>query len=192
MSRLVPPVVPPGSLARNDQPVLHGERGAVLRPWTGVDTAAVVDAFSDPDIQRWHFRRMDAFEARDWVDAWEPRWRAETDVSWAICADVDAEAAGYIAVRDMTLEFGWGAISYWMRPAFRRRGLAAAATRAVAAWAFDDVGLHRLEIRHSIDNAESCGVATNAGFPHEGTMKSALLHADGWHDVHVHARLGGS
>ncbi|MEW2435901.1 GNAT family protein [Streptomyces caniferus] len=38
-------------------------------------------------------------------------------------------------------------------------------------------------------NPASCRVATKAGFRLEGTMRSALLHADGWHDEHLHARV---
>ena len=33
---------------------------------------------------------------------------------------------------------------------------------------------------------------TNAGFEPEGTLRSAVLHEDGWHDMHLHARLGPS
>ena len=32
-------------------------------------------------------------------------------------------------------------------------------------------------------------VAAKAGFTAEGTLRSALLHADGWHDMHLHARV---
>ena len=34
-------------------------------------------------------------------------------------------------------------------------------------------------------------VAAKAGFTAEGTLRSALLHADGWHDMHLHARVLG-
>jgi RimJ/RimL family protein N-acetyltransferase len=34
-------------------------------------------------------------------------------------------------------------------------------------------------------------VAAKAGFTAEGTLRSALLHADGWHDMHLHARVQG-
>lgn len=34
-------------------------------------------------------------------------------------------------------------------------------------------------------------VAEKAGFALEGTMLSALIHTDGWHDMHVHALLAG-
>jgi RimJ/RimL family protein N-acetyltransferase len=101
-----------------------------------------------------------------------------------------SDALGYTALRDIDLEFGYGQITYWVRPRFRRRGLATEAARALADWAVSDIGLHRLEIRHSTANAESCQVALRAGFNLEGTARSALRHADGWHDMHVHVRLG--
>jgi RimJ/RimL family protein N-acetyltransferase len=171
---------------------LRSDSGVTLRPWNQDDADAVVDAYEDPEIQRWHFRHLDRGEAREWIDSWAQGWRAETDAAWAICEEPTVEAAGHIAIRHLALESGWGSLSYWIRPAFRQRGLATAATRAVARWALGDVGLHRMEIRHSIDNPESCSVAVAAGFPYEGTMRGQLLHADGWHDVHLHARLADS
>jgi RimJ/RimL family protein N-acetyltransferase len=59
----------------------------------------------------------------------------------------------------------------------------------IGRWAFEDLGLHRLRITHSVANTASCRIATRAGFPLEGTMRSALLHADGWHDEHLHAQV---
>ncbi|MGO8889299.1 MAG: GNAT family N-acetyltransferase [Streptosporangiaceae bacterium] len=40
-------------------------------------------------------------------------------------------------------------------------------------------------------NTASCRVAAKAGFAAEGIQRSAVLHADGWHDMHVHARISG-
>ncbi|MFI7162061.1 GNAT family protein [Rhodococcus erythropolis] len=56
-------------------------------------------------------------------------------------------------------------------------------------WAFREVGFHRLELEHSIHNPRSCRVATKAGFNEEGVRRGSARHADGWHDMHVHARL---
>ena len=38
-------------------------------------------------------------------------------------------------------------------------------------------------------NPASCRVAVKAGFREEGVRRGAALHADGWHDMHVHALL---
>ena len=39
-------------------------------------------------------------------------------------------------------------------------------------------------------NTASCRVAGKAGFHLEATLRSVLLHSDGWHDMHLHARIG--
>ncbi|MFD5189525.1 GNAT family N-acetyltransferase [Streptomyces sp. NPDC058357] len=63
-------------------------------------------------------------------------------------------------------------------------------------WCCDDahveeLGLHRLRLCHSMANPASCRVVLKAGYAVEGVMRGALLHADGWHDQHLHARLRG-
>ena len=47
----------------------------------------------------------------------------------------------------------------------------------------------RLENVHAVENMASCRVADKAGFALEGTLRSAMLHADGWHDMHLHAAI---
>jgi ribosomal-protein-alanine N-acetyltransferase len=59
----------------------------------------------------------------------------------------------------------------------------------MASWAFEVVGLHRLDLQHAIANAASCRVAEKTGFAVEGVRRSAWLLPDGRHDVHLHARL---
>lgn len=61
--------------------------------------------------------------------------------------------------------------------------------RATHQWAFDILGLHRVCLHHSTANLASCRVAAELGFRVEGTLRGAIHHADGWHDVHTHARL---
>ncbi|MFC6149614.1 MULTISPECIES: GNAT family N-acetyltransferase [Mumia] len=83
----------------------------------------------------------------------------------------------------------WRPIDVSALASARGRGVATRAVRAAASRLLHDVGFHRLEIEHSTANPASCRVATHAGFPLEGTRRSAALHADGGHDMHVHARL---
>jgi RimJ/RimL family protein N-acetyltransferase len=96
---------------------------------------------------------------------------------------------GQVALRRISLDFGQGQITYWVLPASRRMGVATRAVTEVSRWAFEELGLHRLEIHHSVANPWSCRVAEKVGFALDGTMRSALLHEDGWHDMHVHARI---
>ncbi|MFC9883843.1 GNAT family N-acetyltransferase [Streptomyces libani] len=81
MPYLVPPCIPPGSLAALDQPSVPVKGGLLLRPWRQTDAAALAAAFTDPGIQRWHVRRIDSEEeARGWITRCQERWQAETGV----------------------------------------------------------------------------------------------------------------
>ena len=60
---------------------------------------------------------------------------------------------------------------------------------ALSCWAFGEIGFHRLELVHSLANAPSCRAAAKAGFAAECVQLSAVLHVDGWHDMHLHALI---
>jgi len=187
---LIAPALPAGSLRRIEQPRVAVDGGLVLRPWSVDDAATVVRAFAEPDIQRWHTRRMDsADEAREWIAGWALRWADETDASWAIARSTTGEAIGQAGLRTVTLFAGEAQVSYWVLPSARGAGVAACAIRAVNGWAYGVLGLRRLFLLHSTANTPSCRVATAAGFRLEGTLREYLPHADGWHDTHLHARL---
>jgi len=59
----------------------------------------------------------------------------------------------------------------------------------MTAWCFETLRLHRVELCHATANVASCRVARYAGFAVEATKRGEGRHADGWHDMHVHARL---
>jgi ribosomal-protein-alanine N-acetyltransferase len=186
----VPPVVPSGGMCARPQPTLAASGEIQLRPWEDGDAPAVEAAFQDPAIRHWHLRRIESHEeALEWIAGWPDRWNAETDAGWAVVDRRTGEPLGQAALRTANLAFGSAQVTYWVVRAARGRGVASAAAREVARWALEDLGLHRLSIHHSVQNDASCKVAERARFPLEATMRSALLHDDGWHDMHVHARL---
>ncbi len=162
----------------------------VIRPWRLSDVDAVVAAFADPAIRRWHVRTMtDEAQARDWIRCWADSWAACSDADWAV-TDRD-RVVGHVGFRKIDLLERRAGISYWTLPAARGRGVAVRAASAASAWMFEQLGLHRIELTHSMLNEASCRVAVRAGFAAEGVARSSGLHADGWHDMHVHARIAG-
>jgi RimJ/RimL family protein N-acetyltransferase len=188
VAKLTEPAVAAGRLSRRSQPVLElGD--CVLRPWAAADAGAVAEAYGEPAIQRWHVRSMTGPEAVAWVAAWPGRWTEETGAGWAIASA--SAVLGQISLRRLNLADGVGEVSYWVMPAARGRRLAPRALSALTAWAFTDLGLHRMELDHSTLNPASCRVAGRAGYRLEGTRRGAARHADGWHDMHLHARLAG-
>jgi RimJ/RimL family protein N-acetyltransferase len=171
---LISPVMPRGRVARSAQPVLPAGGGLVLRPWLPADARAVVAAYADPAIQRWHARRVDSEdEARDLILRWQRSWQAETGAHWAVTRDEGGDVLGRAALRSMTLDEGWAECGYWTPPAARGCGVASRALAALSLWAFGEIGFHRLYLLHSVANAASCRVAAKAGFAAEGVQRSA-------------------
>ncbi|MFF4429989.1 GNAT family N-acetyltransferase [Streptomyces sp. NPDC001513] len=186
----IPAVVPAGRMRALPQPEFDLPAGMRLRRWAAHDAPALVDCFLDPDIRHWNRpSRLDLPGAEERITRFHDRWQAEEAAIWAIAPAAGGPAVGLIGLADLDLPGGSGEILYWLLPAGRGSGVMVPATTHVTRWAFDDLGLHRVRITHSVANPASCAVATKAGFPLEGTMRGALLHADGWHDEHLHARL---
>ncbi|MGA5730230.1 GNAT family N-acetyltransferase [Streptomyces seoulensis] len=188
MPSLVAPLMSAGCLAGAPQPSLPVEGGLLLRPWRLADAAAVVRVFQDPDIQRWHLKRADTeAEAREWITRWQQGWQDEVAAHWTV-VDADSDAVlGRVSLQSIILMGGQAEISYWTAPWARGAGVCSRAVTAVAGWALSEAGFHRLELGHSVVNPASCRVAVKAGFTQEGIRHNALLHTDGWHDMHLHA-----
>lgn len=186
MPQLTTPVFSHSELSCNAQPVIS-EEDLQLRLWTAADAPFIEEAFQDPSIIQWHGRTMDIAEARAWVRHWKDRWENESGAGWAITHR--SEVVGQISFRRIDLPAGSGEISYWTLPSARGHGFASRALQALTAWAFTTAGFHRLELSHSVDNPVSCKVAHNCGYLHEGTKRKQAMHIDGWHDMHLHARL---
>jgi RimJ/RimL family protein N-acetyltransferase len=179
-----------GSLAASDQPALPVPGDVLLRPWLLADAAAVMEAYQDPAIQRWHVRRADSVdEAREWIKGWQRSWLDESAGHWAV-VDADSDMLlGRLALKSLDLADGTADVAYWMVPSARGSGICPRAVTALASWALSEVGFHRLELEHSTANQASCRVAIKAGFAVEGIRRGAALHADGRHDMHLHARI---
>ncbi len=168
------------------QPRLFGD-GLTLRPWCRGDAPELVRAYADPDIHRWHCRSLSLAEAEEWVVHTAQRWEQDAGASWTVSRH-DA-LLGRVGIGGVDLHEARAEVGYWVLPEARGQGVATGALAAVADWAFDDRGFHRLELDHSTRNPASCRVAERAGFAVEGTKRAQALHLDGWHDMHAHALL---
>ncbi|WP_328299477.1 GNAT family N-acetyltransferase [Streptomyces sp. NBC_00435] len=190
MTDSIPAVVPAGRMAALAQPTYALPGGMLLRPWEPHDAPALVASYADPDIRHWN--RPDHLtedRAVTRIARWRERWHTERAAVWAVAAAENTVAVGLIGLADFDLRGGSAEIMYWLLPAGRGAGATTEGVSAVTRWAFEDLGLHRLRLTHSVANPASCRVALKAGYPLEGTMRGALLHTDGWHDEHLHARL---
>jgi RimJ/RimL family protein N-acetyltransferase len=117
---------------------------------------------------------------QDWTDR---------ESCWGIF-DTTGTVLGGISVFAIDADQASSQVGYWTLPDARGRGVATAALKAVSAWTFGQLQLHRIELFHAVDNLPSCAVAQRAGFTLEGELRQSYRYHDGIRrDEHLHARL---
>ncbi len=163
------PTVP--GLRPPEPPLRDGD--VLLRLWRPSDAEAVAAACQDPEIQRWIPvpAPYGLADAADFIEEAERSWRAGTRAGFAIVHAGSDDLLGAIGLGPGREGRAWS-VGYWIAPQARRLGIAARAVRLVSRWAFDEVGIDRLELMTLLDNEASQGVARRAGFHREGVLRA--------------------
>ncbi|PHR94437.1 MAG: 30S ribosomal protein S5 alanine N-acetyltransferase [Robiginitomaculum sp.] len=80
-------------------------------------------------------------------------------------------------------------IGYWVGEKYARNGFARAAVRACLRFAFEDIGLHRIEAAVRAENKASINLLEKTGFTQEGTARGMLKIDGEWRDHLMYAKL---
>jgi len=163
----------------------------VLRRWRQDDLGAAHAGMQDPEVPRWTRipEGNPPTAVRRYYDALDPRREAGEELVFAI-ADASNDAfLGSISLLRIDWDAARSEIGYWLAAPARRRGIASGAVRALSRYAFEEIGLKRLELRIDPRNAASVGVARSAGFTLEGVLRSFEVHRGDRIDIAMYALL---
>jgi RimJ/RimL family protein N-acetyltransferase len=164
-----------------------------FRKWRKRDRPALYAAFSDPEILRFSWSHAEPFTEADagaFIEWVEQGRRHGDQVQLAMVAPQDdEEILGCISLYRVELDERRAAIGYWVAAGARRRGVATRAVQLMAAWAFDELRLARLELTTAPDNEGSQRVARRCGFVEEGRLRSHLEFKGGRRDTVVFGAL---
>ncbi len=166
-----------------------------LRAWSPEDVPAVVKAFADPLVRRFSVPTVgEVTEAQVLAASAEQeqaRRRGE-ELNLALVEPGDlTRVLGGGSVYGVDREQGRGAVGYWLAPSARGRGVATHATRLMAKWALDALGLARVELTCGPDNERSQRVASRCGFVREGVLRSHIPFKGGRRDTVMFSLLPG-
>jgi ribosomal-protein-alanine N-acetyltransferase len=140
---------------------------AYLQPWE--------PSWPEDDLTKAAFKRRLTIYARE----------MEAGNAWPffIFADVDQALVGAITLSNVRRGVAeTGTLGYWIGQPFAGRGHGTAAVRAMVAYAFDDLNLHRVEAACVPANLASRRVLEKAGFELEGQARAYLKINGGWAD----------
>ena len=147
----------------------------VIRDWSPADREALVRHADNRAV----WRNLTHKFPHPYTPADADRWfdivaAMPEPTAWAI--EVDGEAAGGIGVHPGEGVYAHSAeLGYWLAEPLWGRGIMTEAVQAVSAYAFEHLGLCRLEAVVFAWNPASMRVLENCGFVLEGTAKAAIL-----------------
>jgi [ribosomal protein S5]-alanine N-acetyltransferase len=142
--------------------------------------------------------------SREFLTPWEPRWPADSTGRAAFRRRLHAMAVewrhdeGYglfvFRIDDDTLLGGvnlthvrrgvaqTASLGYWIGEPFARQGYMTDALQALLPYAFQQIGLHRIEAACLLDNEASRRLLLKLGFREEGAARQYLRINDRWQD----------
>ncbi|MGK5676179.1 GNAT family N-acetyltransferase [Micromonospora sp. URMC 106] len=166
--------------------------GVRLRPFRPDDVADLAAGCADPVNLRFNPGMPQPYteaDARWWITEGAPAARATGGAAYAIADRATDRLVGGAGLSQVVTLRRQAEVGYWVAPWARRRGVATAATRALADSALR-CGFDRLELLTHAENPASQRVALAAGFRHEGVRRAAgQLRGGGRSDLTAWVRL---
>jgi len=143
------------------------------------DAVLLTEGLSDVGTAEWMLTVPHPFTPEDsvrWVEEEAPAgWREGTLLFLTIADAVDDAFLGEVGLTNVALADGRVEVAYWLAPAARGRGAMTRALRLVLAWAFDELGVVRVDWSARADNDASRAVAEAVGFRVEGVRRGRFL-----------------
>jgi RimJ/RimL family protein N-acetyltransferase len=175
------------------KPTLTGSL-VTLRPVTADDAESFGRILADPDVTRLTGSANDSDAAVELpldslLEWYGTRGDQDDRLDLAIVDNATGRVVGEVVLKDWDADNRSMGFRTLIGPQGRDRGLGTEATRLIVGYAFEEVGLHRVELEVFSFNGRARHVYERVGFVLEGTRRDALRFDGQWVDSHVMAIL---
>ena len=156
-----------------DAPQLYGavrESLTQLKPWMSWAT----DEYSERT-------------ARDYITVAWARWEEHTFYAFAITRE--EKILGACTLSSIHHIYHFCNLGYWVRSSCRGQGIAGRAAKLAARFAFERLGLIRVEIVIGVENRASLRVAEKIGAHDEGILLNRMVVGKAIYDAHMYSLL---
>lgn len=166
-------------------PVLHGQC-VTLRALTLSDAPSLLALLTTEEVSRFISPPPTTLEGFEKFIEWTHRQRAAGQYAcFAVVPEGTDVAVGIFQVRSLEANFTTAEWGFVIGSAYWGRGLFAEGAPMVLAFAFETLGVHRLEARASVENGRGNGALRKAGATLEGTLRQSFLKDGRYHNQHL-------
>ena len=160
---------------RQQLPVLMGE-GITLRELQMSDAPALLTLLTTEEVTRFISPPPTTMEGFQKFIQWAARERsAGRYICFAVVPDGYDTAVGLFQVRQLDPSFGTAEWGFAIGSAFWGSGLFSKGSQLVVDFAFEIVGVHRLEARAAVQNGRGNGALRKLGAVQEGILRKSFL-----------------
>ncbi len=135
----------------------------------------------------WVDRTTSVSETQGWVQRSLDQMRRGE--GFQTCIEYRSELAGVIGYVYLDAANRRVEIGYWLSETLQGRGIVTRACRRMVEFAFDSLGVHRVEIRADVENRKSRAIPERLGFVQEAVLREAVFENGGYHDLAMYALL---
>jgi ribosomal-protein-alanine N-acetyltransferase len=157
-------------------PVLRAGR-VELRPFVEADAGELEALIDDAEVAAGTLTIPHPYprgSGAPWIAGHAASCQERRMITWAITSCDDGRLLGALSLR-LSPAHRRAEAGYWIARRDWGNGFASEALRRVIAFAFDEVGLHRVDAHHFVENAASGAVMRRAGMRSEGVRREAVF-----------------
>ncbi|HLO17278.1 MAG TPA: GNAT family protein [Anaerolineales bacterium] len=164
----------------------------LLRPFRFTDAAQLYLAVHESlkELKPWMAWATDQYTeitAREYITIARARWDEHTFYAFAITSE--DQILGACTLSSIHSIYHFCNLGYWVRTSFHGQGIAGRAARLVARFAFENLGLIRVEIVIGVGNQASIRVAEKMGAHDEGTLLNRMVIGRSIYDAKMYSLL---
>jgi RimJ/RimL family protein N-acetyltransferase len=174
------------------EPILRTER-LVLRPFTLNDASEVQRLAGDREIARETTEIPHPYEdgvAERWISTHAERFVNGEGVTLAVTLRSDGRLLGAISL-EINRDGTWAEMGYWIGKPYWGQGYCTEAAREMLRYAFEAIGLHRVQARHFPRNPASGRVMQKIGMTCEGRQRQHVKKWGEYLDLEIYGILEG-
>jgi RimJ/RimL family protein N-acetyltransferase len=152
----------------------------LIRPYRGKDATAFYEAVRESISEvspwlPWCHQNYSIEESREFIGSREIATQGGEWYSFGIFETDGGKFLGGVGINFINRVHQMANLGYWVRTSAAGRGVATVAARMAAKFAFEQIGMQRIEIVAAVDNVPSQRVAEKAGARREGVLRDRLL-----------------